>query len=749
MAKSTFQLLFIIIGASIVVSTGSLALAETPEILIDLKFDKTHYDYGEPIGVTVSVMNKSGKNLLLSKGFSALDYYLEMRVIDPAGKLIIAQPHKPHREFPDAPPLARVLHDKEPIPVVPCEVLRAGSKRSVLSEDLRAHYALELPGKYSAQVQLSTMTFKDEPCSTKNYEWLGVLESETKYFYLEKEVKKSKSSNLQNLKHKFNHGDRKDHEIQLRRRLAENEEFVPSDSKDFNYPNKKWALEPLIWHPEQITPSRTKKPETELTRNIVDHMSLRRESPHQKIYSHYEFSSSASLFASNPASSPTKANPGGSGNPKPTPSAEMTAPAGATDVAVDSETQVDITGVGKNTVVIMNVLGQEVYNSLTPNPTAAYPYTQRIPIDMNATEFTLIYKDPSKHFLNCQQVDVIVKAYNENKPNKLYKFDFGFKTICLLTDDDDEDGIPNDVEQALGTNPEIKTLFVRPKQIQGFQFVYWNGFVALFPATKAGFADIPAFTQAGIEISVIGNPGNPYPLMRDFNYDPAQDSNHPPCDILDIIYMPNDAYCAYGHHNYGHTYFYSLGATWYWDTKGYVPNDQTSVHYQKYHYFTPLIYPFPLANYLSEGSYPRIEDTQRPVAISGCGLNQCYNFNYSSPLNLNASYPVTGRPDGTVEFNDIVFDPGTKEITYVGVQGTEYDHDAVLRRSIIHELGHALLAASEFDHCNDFQCILFYAVEDWEPWEFGPPPATGRSCTHSAGGSKDIRAQGVVHNSIH
>jgi hypothetical protein len=748
MQKSIFWFLMIIVGVAVILGTSSLMWAQTPEIIIDLNFDKTSYAYGEPIGVTVSVMNKSGKDLLLSKGFSALDYYLEMRVIDPAGRLLVARQYGPHDEFPDAPPLASVLHDKKPIRVAPCEVFRAGAKRLAHNDDLRVHYALERPGKYSAQVHVSIMTFNGEPCNVNKYEWLGVLKSETKYFYLEKAEKKKKTSSFPHLERKRNDEGRKISVIHPRSRPVDNRKFATMDSLNFQNTTNKSTPEPLLWHQEQITSSWTTELDGNFFADVVNYNHLNSESFDRNINVHSDSLSMIPLIASSHNPSSTKATGGGSTNPK-LPSAEMTVPHSATDVPVDTEIQVDITGVGNNTVVIMEVLGQEVYNTLFPD--TAYPHTQKIDDPNDNSKFALIYKDPQADFFNCQQVDVLLKAYNENKPNKIYKPEFGFKTICLTANDNDGDGISNDVEILLGTNPEMKTLFVRPKKIQGFQFVYWEGFIALFPDTRAGFAEIPAFTQAGIEISVIGSPGHPYALMRDFNYAPAQDSSHPPCDILEIIYMPYDAYCAYGHHNYGHTYFYTLGSTWYWDTKGYVPNDQTSAHYQEYHYFTPLIYPFPLANYLSEGAYPRIENTQRPVATSGCGLNQCYNFNYSSPLNMNASYPVTGRPDGTVEFNDIVFDSGTKEIINYPSQGNEYDHDDVQRRTIVHEMGHALLAASEGDHCSDLECIMYHSVVDWNLWDFGPPTDVEkpRTCTHSAGGSKDIRAPGVIHNSVH
>ncbi|UCF92574.1 MAG: hypothetical protein JSW39_00005, partial [Desulfobacterales bacterium] len=264
--------------------------------------------------------------------------------------------------------------------------------------------------------------------------------------------------------------------------------------------------------------------------------------------------------------------------------------------------------------------------------------------------------------------------------------------------------------------------------------------------TRSGFADSPAFSHAGIEISVIGDAGHPYAAMRNFNYNPATDANHPPCDILEIIHMPDNVHCAYGHHNSGHTYFYDLGTTWYWDTKGYVPNDQTSPHYWEHGYFTPLIYPFPLDNYLNEGAYPQVAVEQLPMETTGCGLNQCYDTRYSSPLNLadsEAVPPYMQRPDGTVEFNQIVFN-AAKQIIYVGAQGIRYDRDTVMRRTLTHEMGHALLAASEKDHCNDVNCIMYNYVADWEMRDFGPG-----DCVHQPGGSKDIRAQGVVHNSIH
>ena len=418
-----------------------------------------------------------------------------------------------------------------------------------------------------------------------------------------------------------------------------------------------------------------------------------------------------------------------------------------------------VSGVNLSTVV-MTVDGNEVYNGANPSQPGQ-------PCQTGQYADTRVSGDPSNYTLTCdpcadfgyqQQVNVTIQASDvagNVMPPDSYSFmtesQSGTPWTCAV-DDDDCDGIPNDMESGLlETDPNIKTLFVRPKKETGFlQYAYWDEFIQLFQMpNRPGFADVPPFTNAGIEISVIGDPGNPYNPMQDFNYDPAQDPNHPPCDILEIVYKGETSYCAYGHHNYGHTYFSSIGITWYWDTKGYVPHNE-GTYWQQHHYFTPQIYPFPLDNYVNEGAYNSIEVGQTPK-VPAVGIpcpfspyKQCYLFDYSSPLNWNKDDPVYGLPDDWVEFNQITFDSGTQAITYVGAMGTKYDRDTVLRRTIAHEMGHGILAASESDHCSDPQCIMYGFVKDWETRNFGPG-----NCVHSPGGAKDIRANGVIHNSIH
>ncbi|MFZ0451558.1 MAG: hypothetical protein WAL98_20150 [Desulfatiglandaceae bacterium] len=178
----------ILIGIAAFLGPVCIAWAEAPAIHIDLNFDSSFYGYGDPVGVDIAVTNESGKDILISQGFRSIVYYMEMRVIDPAGNLLLARHDEFHDEFPDAPPVPFILYEGRVIRAASCEVLPAGWEGMSQTADIRDFYEMVLPGYYSAQVQLSAMVFKGEPgdpCDINDYEWLGVLKSETRYFYVE------------------------------------------------------------------------------------------------------------------------------------------------------------------------------------------------------------------------------------------------------------------------------------------------------------------------------------------------------------------------------------------------------------------------------------------------------------------------------------------------------------------------------------------------------------------------------------
>jgi hypothetical protein len=111
-----------------------------------------------------------------------------MRLIDPAGRLLLPKIDQLRTEFPDTPPLPFVLCNGKLTQVAPYEVLSENWSMTQRVDDLRAYYPIKFPGHYSAEVQLSAMTFiqtgtSGDPCAgdIKNPEWLGVVKSGAKY----------------------------------------------------------------------------------------------------------------------------------------------------------------------------------------------------------------------------------------------------------------------------------------------------------------------------------------------------------------------------------------------------------------------------------------------------------------------------------------------------------------------------------------------------------------------------------------
>jgi hypothetical protein len=203
-----------------------------------------------------------------------------------------------------------------------------------------------------------------------------------------------------------------------------------------------------------------------------------------------------------------------------------TPPDGATNVAVDTQIVITVidSGSGVNDATFsMTVEGSSV--SATPGGT------------LNNRTFTY---DPGGLAYNLL-VNITVSV-EDNAGNPSTDDSLSFRTAVgglPPGDDEDGDGIPNgDEDPTLGTNPYTKTLFVRPHIETASGYEFWEGFGTLFPDSRgSAFADIPPFTNAGIEISIIGDPNHAYAPMRDYNFDPAVGGPHPPCDILEVYYM--------------------------------------------------------------------------------------------------------------------------------------------------------------------------------------------------------------------
>ena len=92
--------MFMLLGALVLMGGGGPVWAAAPAIEIDLNLEQDFYGYGEPIGVEVVVRNETGADLLVSQWFSSRIYYLQMRVIDPAGRLLLISQEEPEEEAP-------------------------------------------------------------------------------------------------------------------------------------------------------------------------------------------------------------------------------------------------------------------------------------------------------------------------------------------------------------------------------------------------------------------------------------------------------------------------------------------------------------------------------------------------------------------------------------------------------------------------------------------------------------------------
>jgi len=429
------------------------------------------------------------------------------------------------------------------------------------------------------------------------------------------------------------------------------------------------------------------------------------------------------------------------------PTAVMVAPSNTTAAPVDTDIVIHLqdTGSGVNqSKIIMKVDNSTVSPGLSCDQTDCILNYNPL-VDFDHEKSVSVYveaKDRSGNFMS-QSFGFVTEPFNGNP------FDDDLDT--------DNDGISDFIEEKIMfTNKNMKTLFVKPgMKGETPQDLYWPGFLDLLP--------LKPFKNAGIEVVVIGNPNNPYDPMRNFNFDAIgfkdpQTNIAIPCDIMAIRYMGKETFCEYGSHNQGHTYFFNsiLLPTWYWDTKGYTPNETSpGTNFDLYNYYSAFIYPFPLENYFIEGAYTSITAGMQFISTFGYGYNSCYDYKHCSPMNLNDGdyfQPAYLEANGvldmmTVEFNPVTFDQsGT--IKNVGTPSfTKYYRKQVLTRTIIHEMGHALLTAANQDHCSNPKCIMYSGVVDWDLYDFGSGPAQTNSCPHGEGGTQDIRE--LIHNTVH
>jgi alpha-tubulin suppressor-like RCC1 family protein len=389
-------------------------------------------------------------------------------------------------------------------------------------------------------------------------------------------------------------------------------------------------------------------------------------------------------------------------------------------------------------------------------------------------------------------------------------FSFNTQVSGLPPATDDGDGISAAWKTRLGLPSGKRTLIIRPlyQESSSSTPAYWSDFKAKYHSTLETYFNRQFQNRAtksdgspanvGLQIMVIGDPGNPYAPMRNVEYDPATDNNpdgKPPVNIITIV-AKGGTTCAgtsnevYGAANAGHTGFKLVQGgsgqypLWSWARKGYTY--QHSLYDagtgQRIRYNGDIFSLNPtlnkplevglhaLACYMEEGVYDSL--TPNAASCTGAATN-CAGA--TSPCCTTQKQNTNDFADdpSKVAFNAFSYGTQAESFKITGPSAlsaahstTGYSSEEVLTHTLIHEIVHALLSANTDgrDHCTNPCCPSFKndAVErGWTETDLGMSSCsitykdgtrsefTNQSCTHGQNGSNDITKYGVVWNVSH
>jgi len=671
----------------------------------EIYFDKgttPKYDYGKPIGAKVNVINKS--ETLFSKPINSINFALKMLIKNPKGRNLFSKNAGFHDEFPDSPPLPFKRVGKKYVQVIPCDIFETGEiGRDYIVEDLRKYYGIGIPGEHIAQVRVSIMTFKGEPCDVKNPDWAGVLTSDPVGFYIRKPSVKKYSK--KQMTHDYR-TRKEDAQVQFER-YPNKDRFVSSDllsrkKRSWMYSLQK-VLKALVTFMD-AAPAFASSHQYPTIQHLYGepNEAIRQDLPPNEVITF-------TLYDANPTT---------------------------IELQVEGElvTTASVLQKGRNEYEV-------TYRNPDPN---GYFHCQLVNVDVSA-----FYKR-GKH-----------------PREKFFRFSFRIERPDVTEDQDRDCILDTDEDSILMTDKTKRTLFIRPMiwNTTSGQYDPWveltNPSHSEYQLNKQPFAD------ADIDLVIIGDQGNLYTPFKDPNYDPSDPEKNkdnlgipidfdpsrpgwqgPPCDILKIKARPDNhsQYNRWFNINYGNTWFNKTSGDteWSWDTKGYVPWSE-DWYWEETGYFTPEIYLYAINSYFRQSAYTNVDINSTPHdppprpqnCDSTSVMEGCWDFTQPrSPLNAN---DTSSNPrDGKVAFNQMEFDvDGTITTDPVFASTLDrYNYKQVRDNVLTHEIGHAVIGGSPNQgHCSTPGCIMFGYTTDWE--------------TKTFIGDHKLEIVEGIHNSVH
>jgi hypothetical protein len=150
----------LMVGVIAAVPWQTAMAATAPELSVAIALNKPVYQFntpGDPIQVTLALKNISGREVLISRGFTDEPFHLLLTFVSPQGTAIIAT--DVGQTGGEGPPPHTLLVDGQLVQVDPVDILPPTFLLTVTIPDARAFYAVSAPGEYTVSASIPLRTY--------------------------------------------------------------------------------------------------------------------------------------------------------------------------------------------------------------------------------------------------------------------------------------------------------------------------------------------------------------------------------------------------------------------------------------------------------------------------------------------------------------------------------------------------------------------------------------------------------------